>query len=50
MNTYSISIFDLNAIFSDNGEEDEDSDDIGNEDLGQNDYEKVHDDPTDDTK
>ena len=36
--------------FSENGEEDDDDDeDIGNEDLGHNDYEKVHDDPTDDT-
>jgi len=33
-----------------NGEEDDkDDEDIGNEDLGHNDYEKVHDDPTDDT-
>ena len=36
--------------FSENGEEDdEDDEEIGNEDLGHNDYEKVHDDPTDDT-
>ena len=34
--------------FSENGEEDDDDEDIGNEDLGHNDYEKVHDDPNDD--
>merc|ERR1712008_125359 len=36
-----------------NGEDDDDDkdddEDIGNEDLGHNDYEKVHDDPTNDT-
>ena len=34
-------------LISDKGEEDDEEEDIGDEDLGHNDYEKVHDSPSD---